>query len=453
MTVKGGNLAHKKGQPLVQRYIGVDVKEAIAQNARDLENASRDRTQCQDAGRQAKQQHSRATKAIRDVERRLEKYRQEERRLTQQVQRLKDTQNEGTELDTAELEEESQQIQERIDYIQGTEMEEHSQMMEEAQAKIAPLVEEDRRAEEELAKAMLEVTMVQEKVGEHLEAYQKAKMDAKKVRAAEAAQKEKVKGLRKAESDCANDLASATAKAVKFCGSDERVDIPEGLTLEALEGTLNGLTKKLVREEKRNKVQNGDELEAKMEAKKKKYEKESREYRAIKKNRKRCKTILIERTKKFRRWRKVMARVTSTVFNSNLNRNGYAGRVHFEHGDQALHFKVVVDQESSNQRKVKDTKSLSGGERSYTTLALLLAVGASVQSPFRCMDEFDIFMDEKHRKVTLETLHAEAKTPENINKQYIFITPNDLSSVTPVDGEVEIKQMKPPARGVGGDSD
>jgi DNA repair exonuclease SbcCD ATPase subunit len=127
--------------------------------------------------------------------------------------------------------------------------------------------------------------------------------------------------------------------------------------------------------------------------------------------------------------------------------------VHFKHDDQTLHFKVVVDQESGNQRKVKDTKSLSGGERSYTTLALLLAVGASVQSPFRCMDGFDIFMDEKQRRVTLETLHNEAQTVENINKQYIFITPNDLSSVTPVDGEVEIKQMKPPARGVAGDSD
>ena len=53
----------------------------------------------------------------------------------------------------------------------------------------------------------------------------------------------------------------------------------------------------------------------------------------------------------------------------------------------------------------------------------------------------------------METLHKAAKETENENKQYIFITPNDLSSVTPVDGEVEIKQMKPPARGVGGDSD
>lgn len=35
---------------------------------------------------------------------------------------------------------------------------------------------------------------------------------------------------------------------------------------------------------------------------------------------------------------------------------------------------------------------LAGGERSYTTIAFLLAVGDHTESPFRCMDEFDVFM-------------------------------------------------------------
>ena len=40
----------------------------------------------------------------------------------------------------------------------------------------------------------------------------------------------------------------------------------------------------------------------------------------------------------------------------------------------------------------QDLRGLSGGERSYTTIAFLLALGHSTESPFRVMDEFDVFM-------------------------------------------------------------
>jgi structural maintenance of chromosomes protein 6 len=44
-------------------------------------------------------------------------------------------------------------------------------------------------------------------------------------------------------------------------------------------------------------------------------------------------------------------------------------------------------------------KLLSGGERSYATLSLLIALGEAVECPFRVMDEFDVFMDAISRKV------------------------------------------------------
>ena len=60
------------------------------------------------------------------------------------------------------------------------------------------------------------------------------------------------------------------------------------------------------------------------------------------------------------------------------------------------------------QSQTKDVKALSGGERSFTTLSLLLAIGESLETPFRVMDEFDVFLDPVARKIALTTLVSSA---------------------------------------------
>lgn len=53
---------------------------------------------------------------------------------------------------------------------------------------------------------------------------------------------------------------------------------------------------------------------------------------------------------------------------------------------------ACTGRESSAKRHAATTSSLSGGERSYSTVAFIMALWECVELPFCFMDEFDVFM-------------------------------------------------------------
>jgi chromosome segregation ATPase len=73
-------------------------------------------------------------------------------------------------------------------------------------------------------------------------------------------------------------------------------------------------------------------------------------------------------------------------------------------------------------------------------LAFNLALGDESDSPFRAMDEFDVFMDAVNRRVSIETLLNFAR--ENVDKQFLFITPQDISAVDATAADIKIQKMR-----------
>lgn len=45
-----------------------------------------------------------------------------------------------------------------------------------------------------------------------------------------------------------------------------------------------------------------------------------------------------------------------------------------------------------NKSDSGDMRSLSGGERSFSTVCFVLSLWAITEAPFRCLDEFDVYM-------------------------------------------------------------
>ncbi|XP_053975498.1 structural maintenance of chromosomes protein 6 [Hylaeus volcanicus] len=129
-------------------------------------------------------------------------------------------------------------------------------------------------------------------------------------------------------------------------------------------------------------------------------------------------------------------------FSSLLAVRDKTGTINIDHGRKILELEVNPNRNS--KKSTNDAKSLSGGERSYATVAFILALWDCVGLPFYFLDEFDVFMDKVNRQIIMNILLDHTKThPES---QFTFLTPLDTSNVLAED-YVTIHQLAPPERG------
>ncbi|XP_026731893.1 structural maintenance of chromosomes protein 6 [Trichoplusia ni] len=121
-----------------------------------------------------------------------------------------------------------------------------------------------------------------------------------------------------------------------------------------------------------------------------------------------------------------IARRVQHSFQAMLTLRGYSGRMDIDNGAATL--EIVCSGREGEARRAASTSSLSGGERSYSTVAFIMALWDCVELPFCFMDEFDVFMDNVNRKIVMDLLIDHAL--HNTNRQFVFLTPQDASSVT-----------------------
>lgn len=100
----------------------------------------------------------------------------------------------------------------------------------------------------------------------------------------------------------------------------------------------------------------------------------------------------------------------------------------------------VSPSEKENKLKMTDTRSLSGGERSFSTVAFVLALWHHCSSPFKLMDEIDVFMDMVTRRLSYNALIKFAQITENPG-QFIFFSPLELPRIDDTENLVRVFEM------------
>lgn len=182
-----------------------------------------------------------------------------------------------------------------------------------------------------------------------------------------------------------------------------------------------------------------DDLRMLYEKKQRKIHKKQKTYENFRQQLQASRRAVDSRREKFQRNATHLKRQLTWNFNGHLGKKGISGKIKVSYEEKTLLIEVKMPQDASSTA-VQDTRGLSGGERSFSTLCFALALHQMTEAPFRAMDEFDVFMDAVSRKISLDTLVDFALSQ---GSQWIFITPHDISMVK--QGErVKRQQMAAP---------
>ena len=107
----------------------------------------------------------------------------------------------------------------------------------------------------------------------------------------------------------------------------------------------------------------------------------------------------------------------------------FIAKINMNHASEELIMGIVATvapaetgvEDAAAARAIKHTQYksalvLSGGERSFSTVSLLLALWESTGGPLRCMDEWDVFLDGVNRDLAAGMLVSVSLSSSRLRK-------------------------------------
>ncbi|KAL2306901.1 hypothetical protein Nmel_004846 [Mimus melanotis] len=217
----------------------------------------------------------------------------------------------------------------------------------------------------------------------------------------------------------------------------ERIEVTR--TIKSLDAEMNRLREKIVLESSHR--GNRDEIVQQFHYAKERYEDASNKVRNLRRFIAVLDEVMTERLKVYRQFLRSLSMQCKLHFEHLLRVRGCSGHITFDHKNETLSITVQPREEEKTARS--DLRSLSGGERSFSTVCFILSLWNISESPFRCMDEFDVYMDMVNRRIAIDMILERADFQRH--RQFILFTPLSMSSL-PTSSHIRILRMPDPPR-------
>ncbi|TNN68618.1 Structural maintenance of chromosomes protein 6 [Liparis tanakae] len=406
---------------------------------------------------------------IRHLQREIENQRAQESRFKQQMKRLDDDikQNEGllrrTQVEQRTTKDKATKLQLELTDLQNMEepqsedlnpLEEDLQEIvtkisskraeyDEARAQTADCKASYEKAEQEYKQHKEQINTVAEEADPVKEELSKADQEVMKCKHHKKHYNEKrsahlrnIQTLEANEQSKEQELQTSVAKATTIC--PERLDVRR--TARSLDSEITRLKVKITTQQE----QQGDREEVVRQYHEalESYKNMTQQMKYLNGFIKSLDSVMNHRLQVYADLRRFLSARCKYYFDSMLAQRGYTGSMAFDHKNETLSISVQPGQ--GNKADLSDMRSLSGGERSFSTVCFVLSLWAITEAPFRCLDEFDVYMDMVNRRISMDMMLKVAAGQRY--RQFIFLTPQSMSSL-PVSKIIRILRLKDPDRG------
>ncbi|NXX90800.1 SMC6 protein, partial [Centropus bengalensis] len=396
------------------KFLSKDVEAEISHLAKEIENKKAKMTASQ-------QLLCSIEKEIRQNEDHLNGHQRHQKELQIKIRRtnaeIVDLENieEHQSVDIRTLEDEAEENKKKMESVkkdmmqQGGKLEERKNILQVAEKKLGemkekvlqveevagPVKEELNQADSEVENCKRRLQLYEEKQKEHLACLKRHK--------AVLAAKEK-------------ELEEKIAQARQIYS--ERIEVNR--TVKSLDAEMNRLRESINTESRRH--GNREEIVQQFHDAKERYEDANSKVKNLKKFIKLLEQIMTQRFKHYRQFKMHLSLRCKLHFDHLLHSRAYSGSIVFDHKNETL--AITVQPREEEGAALNDMRSLSGGERSFSTVCFILSLWSITESPFRCLDEFDVYMDMVNRRISMDMILQMAEGQRH--RQFILLTPQSM---------------------------